>query len=127
MMQNLRSMGAQIAVDDFGTGYSSLSYLAQFPVDILKVDRAFVRHVGTTSEQAELAKTIIQLGQSLKLLTVAEGIESQEQLEGLRLLGCPLGQGFLFARPGPAEEIDELIRASRAAGGVAAATSRALV
>ena len=69
--------GRQIAVDDFGTGYSSLSYLAQFPVDILKVDRAFVRHVGTTSEQAELAKTIIQLGQSLKLLTVAEGIESQ--------------------------------------------------
>jgi len=127
MMQNLRSLGAQIAVDDFGTGYSSLSYLAQFPVDILKVDRAFVRHVGTTSEQAELARTIIQLGQSLKLLTVAEGIESHEQLEGLRALGCPLGQGFLFARPGPPEEIDELIRLSRISGGVGAATSRALV
>ena len=126
LMQQLRTLGAQIAVDDFGTGYSSLSYLARFPVDILKVDRSFVRHVGTDSEQAELARTIVQLGQSLHLTTVAEGIETDQQWAGLRELGCPLGQGFFFARPAPAHEIDALLDAAPRIGGISKLTARAL-
>ncbi|HVQ18584.1 MAG TPA: EAL domain-containing protein [Actinomycetes bacterium] len=126
LMHHLRSLGAQIAVDDFGTGYSSLSYLARFPVDILKVDRAFVRHIGTDAEQAELARTIIQLGRSLNLVTVAEGIETCEQLAGLRELGCHFGQGYFFSHPVPAEEIDELLEAAKAAGGVSRVATRVI-
>ena len=94
-----RRSGVRLAIDDFGTGYSSLSYLSRFPVDILKIDRSFVEAVAVEgSEQGELARTILHLGQSMHLSTVAEGIETQAQYAALRAMGCDYGQGYLFAR-----------------------------
>ena len=95
----LKERGVRLAIDDFGTGYSSLSYLSRFPVDILKIDRAFVSRLAAGSEEEELTRTIVRLGQSLCLTTVAEGIEETDQLETLRVMGCDLGQGYLFSHP----------------------------
>ncbi|HTW06561.1 MAG TPA: EAL domain-containing protein, partial [Acidimicrobiales bacterium] len=92
-----------------GTGYSSLSYLKRFPIDILKVDKSFVDEVGDSSKALALADAIVQLGRSLNLDTVAEGIEQPRQADGLRALGCNYGQGFLFAKPVAPEEMDELL------------------
>jgi len=101
-LQQIKALGVRLAIDDFGTGYSSLSYLQKFPVDILKIDRAFVEGVARGGSDAALARTIIALGQTLGLRTVAEGVEDEAQREQLRNLGCQLGQGYLFARPMPA-------------------------
>jgi len=101
-LRALRQLGVRLAIDDFGTGYSSLSYLQKFPVDVLKIDRAFVEGVARGGSDAALARTIIALGATLGLRTVAEGVEEQAQRHQLQLLGCQLGQGFLFARPMPA-------------------------
>jgi diguanylate cyclase (GGDEF)-like protein/PAS domain S-box-containing protein len=108
-MYELKSVGVSFAVDDFGTGYSSLSYLKRFPIDILKVDKSFVDEVGDSSRALALAEAIVQLGRSLNLDTVAEGIEKTRQADGLRGLGCRYGQGFLFARPVAPEEMDALL------------------
>ncbi len=86
----------RIAIDDFGTGYSSLAYLQQFPVDSLKIDRTFI---SACEENDPLISTLVQLGRSLGLVTIAEGIEDEGQLERLRELGCDRGQGYLFAPP----------------------------
>ena len=99
LLRQLKDLGIQLAIDDFGTGYSSLSYLSRFPVDLLKVDRSFVDKVATDAQSAELVQTIVQLGRSLDLQTVAEGIETAEQLSVLRDIGCEFGQGFLFSNP----------------------------
>jgi diguanylate cyclase (GGDEF)-like protein len=109
-LQSLRDLGAAIAIDDFGTGYSSLSYVRQFPVDILKVDKAFIDPVADGGEGEAVAKIIIQLGQSLGLEVVAEGIERLEQVERLKTLGCHVAQGFYFARPLPTDGVDALLR-----------------
>jgi EAL domain-containing protein (putative c-di-GMP-specific phosphodiesterase class I) len=98
-LQELKSLGVRLAIDDFGTGYSSLSYLQRFPIDILKIDKSFVDGVVRGGNQAALARTIISLGDSLALRTVAEGIETDAQRSVLRELGCQLGQGFLYAKP----------------------------
>ena len=95
-LQALKGLGILLAMDDFGTGYSSLSYLSRFPVDILKMDRAFLTK---EHEESGLAGAIIAMGNSLNLEVVAEGIEFPEQIGSLRDLGCELGQGFLFAKP----------------------------
>jgi len=108
-MLQLKSVGVAFAVDDFGTGYSSFSYLQRFPIDILKVDKSFVDDVGDSAKAVVLAKTIVQLGKSLNLETVAEGIEKSLQVDGLRALGCRYGQGFLIARPVAPEEMDRLL------------------
>jgi diguanylate cyclase (GGDEF)-like protein/PAS domain S-box-containing protein len=108
-MVELKTLGVAFAVDDFGTGYSSLSYLKRFPIDILKVDKSFVDDVGDSERAAALARAIVQLGESLSLDTVAEGIERARQVDGLRALGCRYGQGFLFARPVAAEQLDGLL------------------
>ena len=108
-MFDLKALGVAFAVDDFGTGYSSLGYLKRFPIDILKVDKSFVDDVGDSERAAALAKAIVQLGESLSLDTVAEGIERVRQVDGLRALGCRYGQGFLFARPVAADELDALL------------------
>ncbi|MGA8724361.1 MAG: EAL domain-containing protein [Acidimicrobiales bacterium] len=100
-MRELKRLGVSFAMDDFGTGYSSLSYLKRFPIDILKVDKAFVDDV---VEDGVLANTIIQLGNTLNLQTVAEGIEQARQLETLRRFGCQLGQGFYLGKPLPPNE-----------------------
>jgi EAL domain-containing protein (putative c-di-GMP-specific phosphodiesterase class I) len=94
VLQTLRGLGLRLAIDDFGTGYSSLAYLQKFPVDALKIDRAFI-----ADEADPLVQTLVQLGRSLNLHTVAEGIEDEAQLAHLRELGCSRGQGYLFAPP----------------------------
>ncbi|MHB8240902.1 MAG: putative bifunctional diguanylate cyclase/phosphodiesterase [Solirubrobacteraceae bacterium] len=97
-LTELRGLGLRIAMDDFGTGYSSLSYLSRFPVDIIKMDRSFLRE-DATPQTLDLSSAVVALGSSLSLEVVAEGIELDEQLQRLRDLGCALGQGFHFARP----------------------------
>ena len=103
-IQQLRGMGAQIAIDDFGTGYSSLSYLQRFPIDILKIDRSFVESVTGDVEDSALAKAVIKLGQILRAIAHAEGIETKAQAERLIQLGCFIGQGFYFSKALPADE-----------------------
>jgi EAL domain-containing protein (putative c-di-GMP-specific phosphodiesterase class I) len=98
-LRRLKALGLSIAVDDFGTGYSSLSYLKQFPVDALKIDKSFVDAVASSTEDSALARTIVELGRGMRLETIAEGIETAQQLEQLRLLDCQLGQGYHFSQP----------------------------
>ncbi len=98
ILSQLREHGIRIAIDDFGTGYSSLGYLRDLPVDELKIDRSFIQGRAAAGDFGLIA-TIIQLGRELELGTVAEGIESPEQLAQLRELGCDIGQGFLLGRP----------------------------
>ena len=107
-LARLKDIGVSIAIDDFGTGFSSLSYLHRFPVDMLKIAKPFVDRVGR-GESGRLAAAIVSLGESLRLETVAEGIEAPEQRDALRALGCALGQGFYFARPMPAAETREYL------------------
>ena len=102
---DLKFLGVRLAIDDFGTGYSSLAYLQRFPLDVLKVDKAFVDGVALGPEESALASAIIRLGHTLHLRTVAEGVESPEQVAHLRRLGCQEAQGFLWAEPLPPSEI----------------------
>ncbi|MEA2135537.1 MAG: hypothetical protein QOC68_3446 [Solirubrobacteraceae bacterium] len=108
-LEELKSLGVRLAMDDFGTGYSSLSYLSRFPVDILKMDRSFLRD-GASPTTSALASAVIALGATLELEIVAEGIEYPEQWTGLRDLGCGSGQGFLFAHPMDADTTLEYLR-----------------
>ena len=108
-LQELRQLGLRLAIDDFGTGYSSLSQLQRFPIDILKIDKAFVDGVATGSDASALAHAIIALARTLHLRTVAEGIERAEQWDRLRALDCDLGQGYYVARPLAAEEAGVLL------------------
>jgi diguanylate cyclase (GGDEF)-like protein len=108
-LRELKALGLSLAVDDFGTGYSSLSYLQRFPIDVLKIDKAFVDSVASGSDDASLTRAIVALGDALGLLMVAEGIERAEQVDGLRFLGCSYGQGYYFARPVPAAEFTRLL------------------
>ena len=114
----LRALGVRIAIDDFGTGYSSLGYLKRLPVDLLKVDRGFTVDLAGEGRHLALAEAIVRIGASLELETVAEGIEQSLELEHLRGLRCTYGQGFLFARPLPADDCLELLRAGARAGAV---------
>ena len=98
-LHELRELGVQLALDDFGTGYSSLSYLSRFPIDILKIDRSFVSSLGSRHDESALIRSVVQLAASMKLKTVAEGIERPEQLARVKELGCDYGQGFLLAKP----------------------------
>jgi Amt family ammonium transporter len=101
----LKRLGVRLLLDDFGTGYSSLSYLSRFPVDVLKVDRSFVRDLGTRADTTPIVTAIVALARGLRLDVIAEGVETQEQLDQLRDLGCDYAQGFLLARPMPAEQL----------------------
>ncbi|MGH2894363.1 MAG: EAL domain-containing protein, partial [Solirubrobacteraceae bacterium] len=105
----IKELGVRVAVDDFGTGYSSLAYLRQFTVDTLKIDRAFVQGIASSKESAALIQTLIDLGKSLNLETLGEGIEDLAQLEHLQRARCDSGQGFLFARPLEAEALTEFL------------------
>jgi diguanylate cyclase (GGDEF)-like protein/PAS domain S-box-containing protein len=109
ILRRLKELGARLAIDDFGTGYSSLSYLHRFPVDMLKIDRSFVERLSHATDNAELARTIVRLGQSLQLVTVAEGVEDSTQFLALRRMGCDVGQGYYFGKPMDADEIGRLI------------------
>jgi diguanylate cyclase (GGDEF)-like protein len=114
-LQALRNLGSRILIDDFGTGYSSLSYLKHLPIDTLKIDRAFVRDMASDTNDAAIVRAIVGVAKSLGLLLVAEGIESEEQLECLRKLGCECGQGFFFSPPVPAEVCRNILRQLRGA------------
>ncbi|WP_310570141.1 EAL domain-containing protein [Gemmatimonas sp.] len=109
-LRALKTLGVRLAIDDFGTGYSSLSYLQRFPVDVLKIDRAFVEGVSRGGSDAALARTILTLGETLGLQTVAEGVEDESQRVQLERMGCVLAQGYLFSRPKPADELTAWIR-----------------
>ena len=98
-VQELRALGVRIAIDDFGTGYSSLGYLHTFPVDILKIDRTFISAATGGTGGSAVAKAIVQLGSTLRLETIAEGIEQAELQDSLLGMGCEIGQGFLFSPP----------------------------
>jgi diguanylate cyclase (GGDEF)-like protein/PAS domain S-box-containing protein len=108
----LRKTGVTIAIDDFGTGHSSLSYLKRFPIDALKIDRAFVQDLPDGFEDAAIVKSVIQLAQGLNLRVVAEGVETAEQLSFLRTHACHEVQGFYFSEPVPASELDDVLDAT---------------
>ncbi len=111
----LKELGVRIAIDDFGTGYSSLAYLRQFPADALKIDRSFIEGVATSEASAALIHTLVQLGKTLDIETLAEGIEDQAQLQTLQREHCDQGQGFLFARPLDVRGVEALLDAASAA------------
>ncbi len=94
-LNRLKELGVVIAIDDFGTGYSSLAYLRQFPVDVIKIDRSFVSEMDGSAEAAALIHTLVELGRTLGLVTLAEGIEEDAQLGALREMQCGLGQGYI--------------------------------
>jgi diguanylate cyclase (GGDEF)-like protein/PAS domain S-box-containing protein len=110
-LAELKAIGVRLAVDDFGTGYSSLSYLTRFPIDALKLDQSFVRNIYVNKNDAIVARTIITMGQSLKLTVIAEGVETKEQLAFLQAAGCDEAQGYYFSRPVPAEQFARLLEA----------------
>ena len=101
----LKGLGVRIAIDDFGTGYSSLAYLRRFPIDMLKVAREFVDGLGRDAHDDVITRAIVELANTLGLLTVAEGIETTQQSETLAALGCDIAQGYLFARPMPIDDL----------------------
>jgi len=97
-------------MDDFGTGYSSLSYLRSFPFDKIKIDRSFIRELGNDSDGIAIIRAVAHLGRNLNMITIAEGVETQEQLDILRAEGCTQVQGYFFSRPRPAGEVLGLIK-----------------
>ncbi len=105
-LAKLRSLGVRLSIDDFGTGYSSLSYLNRFPVDTLKIDRSFVTSMNAADENLQIVKTIVTLAGNLGMQVIAEGVETEEQLEQLRSLKCQYGQGFLFSKPLDVTDVD---------------------
>jgi EAL domain-containing protein (putative c-di-GMP-specific phosphodiesterase class I) len=110
MLRQLRSINVQLSIDDFGTGYSSLSYLHRFPINILKIDRSFVNRMCLEDESLGIVETIAILASKLKMQVVAEGVETSEQQERLRELGCGYAQGFLFSQPVVKEAATEFLR-----------------
>jgi diguanylate cyclase (GGDEF)-like protein len=109
----LKELGVRIAIDDFGTGYSSLAYLRQFPVDALKIDRSFISGIAASKGSAALIHTLVQLGKTLDIETLAEGIEERSQLETLQREHCDHGQGFLFSRPLDVDAVEKFLNATQ--------------
>jgi len=105
LLDELKALGVRIALDDFGTGYSSLTYLQQLPIDELKIDRSFVAVLEDESADLTLLQMMVQLGRAFDLKVVAEGIDTDRKLRRIQRLGCHFGQGYLFARPAPFEQV----------------------
>jgi diguanylate cyclase (GGDEF)-like protein/PAS domain S-box-containing protein len=116
----LKELGVQLAIDDFGIGYSSLAYLQEFPVDVIKIDRRFVSSMAESRESSAIVRSIVNLAKSLDLETTGEGIETADQLAQLRELGSDRGQGYLFSRPLPAADLDQVLAERTLAGDAAA-------
>jgi EAL domain-containing protein (putative c-di-GMP-specific phosphodiesterase class I) len=112
MLTELRELGVLLAMDDFGTGYSSLSNLHRFPINTLKIDRSFITHMVENNENAEIVRTISGLAHNLGMDVVAEGVETREQLEILRGLGCQFGQGYFFSKPIDSKGAEDFISGS---------------
>ncbi len=108
-LSQLREAGLGVAIDDFGTGYSSLRLLAKLPVDTLKIDKSFVQSIADTPNVATLVSTVVTLARAFNMKTVAEGVETAEQLQKLRLMRCDQAQGYLFSRPVPASDVPTVI------------------
>jgi diguanylate cyclase (GGDEF)-like protein/PAS domain S-box-containing protein len=119
IMKKLNRLGVRLAIDDFGTGHSSLAYLKQFPVQEVKVDRAFVKGVAESRVDSAIVRAVIELANAIGIAAVAEGVETSDQVTGLRMLGCRVAQGYYFSHPLPAKEFDELLTRhfARAAAG----------
>jgi diguanylate cyclase (GGDEF)-like protein len=109
ILEKLRSSGFKISIDDFGTGYSSFSYLKDLPIDYLKIDISFVRHILDDKKSKSITKAIIELAHNLEMKTIAEGVETKEQFEVLKSLGCDIVQGFWLARPMPIDELLDFV------------------
>ncbi|MBS1811988.1 MAG: EAL domain-containing protein [Acidobacteria bacterium] len=109
MLNELKALGSQLAIDDFGTGYSSFSHLHRFPIDTLKIDRAFVSRMDVSLESSEIVRTMLTLAHNLKMSVVAEGIETAAQIKQLRSLGCEYGQGYFINRPMCAADAEKLV------------------
>ncbi|SFS20737.1 PAS domain S-box-containing protein [Granulicella pectinivorans] len=118
MARRLKDLGCRLALDDFGTGYSSLAHLQALPFDELKIDRSFVSKMTTTRESRKIVAAIVGLGHSLGLITVGEGIETEEQADMLLSLGCELGQGYLYGKPAPAAQIPTMMSTSHISSSV---------
>jgi diguanylate cyclase (GGDEF)-like protein/PAS domain S-box-containing protein len=125
-LRALRQLGVRLAMDDFGTGYSSLSYLKKFPMDVLKIDSSFVQGLDKGPEESAIARAIVQIGRTLRMQTVAEGIETGEDVARLAALGCDYGQGFYLSRPMPAEKLTMLLRFRDDVFGVSVGRARSL-
>jgi EAL domain-containing protein (putative c-di-GMP-specific phosphodiesterase class I) len=116
-MLELKRMGVQLSIDDFGTGYSSLAYLRRFPVDVLKIDRSFVRDLPSSEDGSQdggaLVAAIIELARGLRMRVIAEGVETMEQLDYLKRRGCDEVQGHVYARAAPHLEVEAMLRSGR--------------
>jgi EAL domain-containing protein (putative c-di-GMP-specific phosphodiesterase class I) len=108
-LRQLKKLGVRIAIDDFGTGYSSLSYLSRLPVDRLKLDKSLIHNISTRWKDVAILGSIIGLGKKLGLDVIAEGVETEQQFQVLKQLGCPQVQGYLLARPAPPEEAKDML------------------
>jgi EAL domain-containing protein (putative c-di-GMP-specific phosphodiesterase class I) len=114
VLHELRGFGVRISLDDFGTGYSSLSYLRSFPFDKIKIDRSFITELATREDSMAIVRAVTGLGKSLGIVTTAEGVETEEQFDLLRLEGCTQAQGYLFSPPRPAAEVEGMLSRPRA-------------
>jgi diguanylate cyclase (GGDEF)-like protein len=117
LLRQVRALGVRIALDDFGTGYSSLAYLRRFPIDIIKIDRAFTDGIEAGADESRVARAVVAMGDALQMLTIAEGVETVEQLARLRDIGCELGQGYHLCRPVEATAVTALLRKEKAGVG----------
>ena len=108
-LKELRNQGVGIAIDDFGTGYSSLAYLQNLPVQVLKIDRQFIRRLGTQDSDSRIVSAILGIADALELEVVAEGIETKAQYQELQELNCQRGQGYLMARPQPWQQVKKTV------------------
>jgi EAL domain-containing protein (putative c-di-GMP-specific phosphodiesterase class I) len=122
-ISQLREMGVQISLDDFGTGYSSLSYLQRIPFDKIKIDQSFIENVADNDVSLAIVQAVVTVARARNVITVAEGVETEQQRELLRMLGCSEMQGYLFSRPVPVQGLLQFfpIRAQRAAEAASAA------
>ena len=116
LLGHIRSMGIHLSLDDFGTGQSSLAYLKRFPIDCVKIDRAFIKDMSDSTDDEAIARTIIAMAKSLNLIVVAEGVETVEQYELLKNMGCDQIQGYYFSHPLTADDFLAYYRAQLLAG-----------